>query len=208
MSNVRCAALALACLITPGLALADVAPECDSDGDGQTDGFDASQTSEIAQQWNLANATSLAMTLSPLGVQTGLKAFKVGVGLELNQLGYMTCEERTVLGGTKTEDTNKTPLFPRLRATVALPHSYITVAGIPPVKLFGVRSGTFSIQGGGGYLLDNGLKPGARVHMTVGQIVGDIAHPFGKEPGDPGYEDEAVDDEYQFINAGADVTLN
>lgn len=207
MSNLKPAVLCLACLLTPGLSLADVDPKCDVDGDSRTDGYDTSLTSEAAQQWNLANATSLAMTLSPLMAPNSYRPFEVVVSLELNQLDYMTCEERTVLSGGKTEDTNKTPIIPRPRVTLGLPFGYVSIAGLPPAKLFGVRTGVLSVEAGGGHTLDNGLKVGARIHSTIGQVVGDIAHPFGLSPGDAGYEEEAVDDEYQFVNVGADVSL-
>ena len=207
MSNWKPAVLCLACLLTPGVTLADVDPACDLDGDGKTDNYDTGLTSEAAQQWNLANATSLAMTLSPLMAPNAYKPFEVAVSLELNQLDYLSCQERTVLEGIKTEDTNKTPIVPRPRVTLGLPFGYVSVAGLPPVKLAGVRTGLLSVEAGGGHTLDSGLKVGGRIHSTIGQIIGNIALPFEAPDGVDGGGEEAVDDEYQFINVGADVSV-
>lgn len=182
---------------------------CDLDGDGKVDDYDPNTTSEDAQSWNLAHATSLGMTLSPLGVASSLKPMQLNASLELNQIKYLSCQEQSVLSGTKTEDTNKTPILPRPRLTLALPMSWVSVVGLPPAKLFGVKTGIFG--GDVGARLPYGEGNGTvaiRGHAVIGQIVGDIAHPYGAAPGDPGYEDLAIDDEYQFFTLGADVSTS
>ena len=201
----------MAVLLAPNLSRAagNVADTCDSDGDGKVDDFDPTKTSEDAQGWYLAHATSLGMVLSPLGVATTLKPMQFNVSLELNQIKYLSCQEQAVLDGTKTEDTNKTPLLPRPRLTLALPFSWISVVGLPPAKLFGVKTGVVGGDIGARVPYGDGNGTAAlRGHVVAGQIVGDIAHPYGALPGDPGYEDLAIDDEYQFFTAGVDVSTS
>jgi len=193
-------------------ASANVDSACDLNGDGETDNFDASLTTPDIQEWNIAASTALAMAPSPLTSPSPYKAFQVAIGLDLHQFDYLSCQERTVfLGGIqKTEDTNKTPVVPRFRFSMGLPMGgYVTISGLPPLTLFGVRTGVITGEVGGGFGLgDSPARLGVRLHASSGQIVGDIAHPVGMEPGDEGYDDASVDDEYQFLNVGADAAVS
>lgn len=185
------------------LAAGYVEEGCDADGDSRTDGLDDALTTAAAQEWSIANTTALSMASSPLTSPAPYKLLRPSISLELNQFDSLKCTERTAYLGSshKTEDTNKTPIIPMFKVSLGLPFSYVSVFGLPPVPLFGVRTGVIGGEVGAGYRIPViGLKPGLRVHATGGQVVGDIAHALTED-------EPAVADEYQFFNFGADVSL-
>jgi hypothetical protein len=178
-------------------ALAQVDAECDLDGDGVVDNLPADYNEE-QQYLNLLNFYAVTMGISPLSSPAALEGFKLVPSLELSGIPQLDCVERAVFGGYKTEHTNKSPVFPRLRVTAgyALDVGGMTfsfyggLSGVPPVKLLGVTTGIIGGEAGVGFLLAKRLELGLRGTFLVGKVVGDLAGPF--DPADP-----AIDDEYK-----------
>ena len=122
--------------------------------------------------------------------------------MDLNYLPPLSCQRRLVLNGTKTEDTNKTPVVPRLRAVFAFPavgalRPYAGVAYLPPVPVFGTTNVILSGEAGVG-LEVGATELGVRFHATSQKTVGEVATPFNKS-------DPAVIDLFLASSLGLDV---
>ncbi|MBM65013.1 MAG: hypothetical protein CMH55_02115 [Myxococcales bacterium] len=143
------------------------------------------------QEAKMLNHPALYMMLSGVGAP-----FSKGgrISLELAQVPALGCMDRTVVfpNKLKTEDTNKLPVLPRPRLTVALPelagvNGSLTVAYLPPVKM-----GTTSAHAVGLSLalhtrLATDLDLGIRFQGLTGRIVDDIA--ANTDPNGPVYLD-------------------
>ncbi len=160
---------------------------------------------EQAQQDFLANYVALATTLSaqhgPIPHTPGHGA----IGVDLAVIPPLGCRRRLVLNGTKTEDTNKTPVAPRLRVGFAFPaigklRPYAGVAYIPPIPLLGTRNVIVSGELGVGVEVGDRLQLGGRYHFSLQKTVGEIATPFD-------IQDPAVDDLYLGSSFGFDLLV-
>ncbi len=158
---------------------------------------------EIVQYDFLQNyfalVTSFSAVHGPLPHEPGHGA----IGLDLAVMPPLGCAKRTVLNGTKTEDTNKTPIIPRPRASFAFPAIGPVVpwggfAYVPPVKMFGTTNVIMSAEIGFGVPLGDTFQLGARFHATSQKTVGEIAEPFDEK-------DEPVDDLYLGSTLGFDL---
>lgn len=76
---------------------------------------------ENKQRSFLQNYFAASFMLTPLTPIAPYDGPKVGVGLELSLVPGLSCEQRFVFDATKTEDTNKMPIFPRPRLVVQFP---------------------------------------------------------------------------------------
>ncbi len=165
-------------------ARAQIAPECR--------GMKiASDYDEVTQQDFMSNYVALSTTLSPLHGPIPHEPGRGAVGLELAVMPPLSCERRLVLGGTKTEDTNKTPVVPRPRVTFAFPalgalRPYAGVAYVPPVPVFGTTNVLLSGEVGAGMEV-GAVQLGGRFHATSHKLVGEVATPFDKN--DPPKDD-------------------
>ena len=138
---------------------------------------------EQAQQDFLLNYFALATTLSPLHSAVPLKGGQGSVGLELDIIPPLGCNRRLVLNGTKTEDTNKTPIAPRPRVLfqfgdIGPIKPYAGLAYVPPVTVFGTRNVIISGEAGFGVAYDGGFEWGLRYHATLMKTIAEIATPF------------------------------
>jgi len=186
-------------MLGAGSAAAQLAQGCDEDGDEVVDGFDEATYDEVQQQMNLINFYGISMAYSPVHSPAPFKALKVVPKLELAYLPQLTCLERTVYYGTKTENTNKSPVVPRIRIEVGSPVGvYGSVAFIPPVKLFGVQTLLLGGELGYGLTLREKLELGVRAHAVYVKVVGDLAGPLEGQ--------EAADDTYTAMVPGADLS--
>ncbi len=177
--------LGLGATLIPSLAAAQIAPECA--GVLPPDNYD-----EQIQQDFLQNYVALATTFSPMHGPVAYEPGHGSIGLGLDGIPPLNCQRRLVLNGTKTEDTNKTPVAPRLRAHFAFPKlgPVIPFAGVgymPPVTAFGTRNVLLSGEIGGGVELGEHFQVGARFHATSFKTVGDVATAFN--PDDPVVDD-------------------
>ncbi len=138
---------------------------------------------EQAQQDFLLNYFALATTLSPLHSAVPLEGGMGSVGLELDIIPPLGCDRRLVLNGTKTEDTNKTPVAPRPRVLfqfrdIGIIKPYAGLAYVPPVTVFGTRNVIISGEAGFGISYDDGFEWGLRYHATLMKTIAEIATPF------------------------------
>lgn len=175
----------IAVLLGLSTASAYVDPRCE--GVAIADDYD-----EQSQQDFLANYVALSTTLSPQHAPIPHEPGHGAIGVDLAVIPPLGCKRRLVLGGTKTEDTNKTPVAPRIRASFAFPaigkvQPWAGVAYIPPVPLLGTRNVIVSGEAGFGVQLSDKAQIGGRYHFSLGRTIGEIATPFDIE--DPSFED-------------------
>lgn len=175
-------------------ALAYVDPACV--GETQLED-DAGQTSFMLNYFALS--TSFSALHGPVSAPAG----HGDLGVELAIIPPLSCARRLVLDSSKTEDTNKAPAAPRLRAHFSLPEVgpvrlYAGLGYIPPLTVFGTRNHIVSLEAGGGVALESGLQLGLRYHATVMKTVAELATPFVE--GEP-----AVNDFYSAGTLGFDL---
>lgn len=169
-------------------ALAQVDPRClDLALQGTPEDY-----SEVAQSDFLQNYFALSTTLSPLHAPVPHEGGTGSLGIEAGLIPPLPCRRRLVLAYSKTEDTNKSPVVPKLRATFAFPQIGRTViyaggAYTPPIRFNGVSAVVLSAELGFGTKLGEALQVGARFHATSTRIVADIATAF--EADDPALDD-------------------
>lgn len=160
---------------------------------------------EQSQQDFMANYFALATSLSPQHGPVPHEAGHGAIGLDLGIIPPLGCRRRLVLGGTKTEDTNKSPAVPRFRVSFAFPdvgkvRPYAGLAYIPPITILGTRNVMISGEFGFGIPLGDKLQVGGRYHFTAQKTIGEIATPFD-------IEDPAVDDLYLGSTFGFDAMV-
>lgn len=177
----------VATLAVAGEARAQVAEECVEFGGDPPAGYD-----DQVQQDFLANYVALATTFSPLHGPIPHEPGRGAVGVDIGVIPPLGCEKRFVLNHSKTEDTNKTPAVPKLRASFAFPAlgkliPYASIAYVPPVKVFGTTNVILSGEVGVGIPLGESFQLGGRFHATSQKTVGEIATPF--IDGDPAFDD-------------------
>lgn len=180
------------------VALATVDPRCEglpkpADYDEQT------------QQDFLSNYYALSTTFSAIHAPIPHAPGRGALGVDLNVLPPLGCARQYVLDWTKTEDTNKTPVVPRLRATFAFPviakklHLYGGFAFLPPVELLGTRNYLGSAELGAGMPFGD-AQVGLRFHTTIMRTIGDTAGAFTEE-------EPAVNDLYLGSTLGVDASF-
>jgi hypothetical protein len=145
-----------------------------------------SDYSESGQRSFLLNYFALATTFSPLHAPVPSKAGTGHAGVEIAGIPPLGCKRRLVLDYTKTEDTNKTPVAPRIRTHFAFPKigkrvvPYAGLGYIPPVPLMGTQNVITSGEFGFGVPArgDGGWQWGGRYHFTLMRTIAEIATPF------------------------------
>lgn len=187
--------LAMTCMA--GQALADtsaplVDAECDTNNDGIVDDLPADYA-EGQQYGNMLNFYAVTMAASPLHAPAPLEAFKLNASLELSYIPQLSCVERAVYSGYKTEHTNKSPVFPRIHVSLGLPYGfYAGLSGLPPVPVAGVSTATLAGELGWGHVLGERFELGARGTILYTHVVGDLAGPLPNE--------SAVDDTFKDVS--------
>lgn len=147
---------------------------------------------EQAQQDFLLNYFALTSTYSPVHAPVPHEPGRGAIGVNFGVIPPLSCPRRLVLDGTKTEDTNKSPVLPRPSLSFAFPAigrmvPYAGVAYLPPVKLLGITNVILSGEVGVGFQLGEVFQIGGRFHATTHKTVGEIATPFVE--GDPPFDD-------------------
>lgn len=193
--------MTLSFLVSP--ALAQIAPECaDAAAAAPPDWY----VDDQHQQDFLLNYFALSTTLSPLHGAVALPPGKASVGVDISIIPPLSCNRRLVLDRSKTEDTNKAPAAPRIRALFAAPKLgpavfYGGLAYAPPVQVFGTRNVIASGELGVGFPLKAGPEVGARYHFTLMKTVAEIATPFVE--GETAYNDMYVGSTFGFDAIGS-----
>lgn len=169
----------LVALLFPSVLEASVDPACDLDADGVVDEYDPALWSEARQQSNMLNFFGMSLSYSPLRAPASLRPARTEARLSLSYVPSLTCLERSVFNGQKTENTNKSPVIPQLRVSVGLPAGFfVGLTGIPPVTMFGVKAGMIGAELGFAHQLASGLQVGIRGTAQGARIEGDLAGPF------------------------------
>ncbi|MCP4806390.1 MAG: hypothetical protein GY913_22330 [Proteobacteria bacterium] len=169
-------------------AHAFIDPAClDDNGDAPEMRLEEEGQANFLQNYP-ALSTSFSAIHAPIPHDPGTGS----IGVEVFGIPPLACDQRLVLGGTKTEDTNKTPAAPRFRLGFSMPEVgpaviYGTLGYVPPMTVAGTRNVILSGEIGVGIPLESGLQLGARYHHTLQKTVGEIATPFIE--GDPPYDD-------------------
>lgn len=193
-------AIVAAMLLVPGLAQAEVDPKCE--GLPKPADYDE-QVQQDYQQNYFALAASYSPKHGPVPHEGGHGAIVVG----LNVMPPLGCAKRFVLEWTKTEDTNKSPILPRIGLSYAAPTiaDRLTIYGsfmfLPPVPINGTRSLVLSGELGFGIEVVELFDVGARFHTTLQRTYGDVATAFDPE------NEPVVEDVFVGSTWGIDVLL-
>lgn len=178
--------LALLALLGAPEARAEIAPECE--GLSKPSDYD-----EQAQQDAQQNYFALVGSFSPLHAAVPHKGGRGMIGVDAAVLPPLTCAQRFVLDWTKTEDTNKSFLLPKIVASYAFPEIkdrlviYAGLALLPPIPINGTRNLLLSTELGFGVHAAPVVDVGARFHMSLQRTYGDVATAFTKD--EPSIED-------------------
>jgi hypothetical protein len=113
-----------------------------------------------------------ATLLSGLETPRTLTPGSISIGVELGWLPSLSVVQRRVgFNGTKEEDLNKAPLFPRVRVTVGLPQKWSAiVAADPPVRAFGIKPKLVAVGLGRPLLETDAWTVGIRGYGQIGSV--------------------------------------
>jgi hypothetical protein len=130
------------------------------------------------EAWAMKYFTTASMLIAPSPVSHHDPGV-IWLGLGVVWLPTLSsAQQRVGFNGTVEEDLNQAPLFVRPRIMIGLSDRLtLTVAGLPPVKLFGVTPRLFAL--GLGWTMWNGDQwtVVGRTHGQVGSVTGAITCP-------------------------------
>lgn len=180
----------MAALLVAGTARAEIDEACADIP--RPDDYD-----EQVQQDFQQNYYALTASYSPIHAAVPNEGGTGEVGVDLSVYPPLGCEKRFVLNWTKTEDTNVTPILPKLRAAYSFPTIadrlvlYASGAFLPPIPVGGTRNLVVSGEFGAGVMVHEFFDVGARFHTTLQRTYGDVATAFDPET-EPSIEDVFV----------------
>ncbi|MEN0066122.1 MAG: hypothetical protein AAGA48_28535 [Myxococcota bacterium] len=160
---------------------------------------------EQVQQDFLQNYYALASTFSANHGPVPHEAGRGSVGIDVGGVPPLGCRRRLVLNYTKTENTNRSPIMPRFRFSLAGPAigqmvPYIGAAFLPPARIASQTTTLISFEAGVGFQFGERLQFGARFHATSHRTVGEISGPRRENDG-------AFDDLFTANTLGGDLSL-
>ena len=173
----------IAALLLSGLAAAQIAPECEEAAAADPPSW---YVDDAHQQAFLLNYFALSTSLSPQHAAIPAHNGHGSMGVDLAIIPPLNCNRRLVLDRSKTEDTNKAPVVPRIRLTFAMPKVgpvvfYGGLAYAPPVQIFGTQNVIASGEIGAGMPMKSGAQVGLRYHYSLLKTVAEIATPFSED---------------------------
>jgi len=179
--------------IVAGASAQVIDPACDVNSDGVVDGYNANTyPGETRQYHRMLTFFAFALDSSPMHAPLAYTPQRLNTSVGVKYVPQLSCLERTVFDGTKTERTNKTPVMPELHVGYGLPLGfYVGATGVPPVKLFGVQTLVLGAEAGYGRRLGSNVEVGGRTHVTHARVTGDLVGPMS------GLEQDAVEDSYR-----------
>jgi hypothetical protein len=140
------------------------------------------------EAWAMKYFTSASLLAAPLGADDHRGTIRLGV--EAVWLPVIdTARQRVGFDGTAQEDLNQAPIFLRPQVTFGLSGQLaLTLAGVPPVRTFGVKAKLFAA--GLGWTIRDGRRwvVAGRAHGQVGSVTATITCPsdvLSFEPGSP-----------------------
>lgn len=128
--------------------------------------------------------------MTAFGATPELPTGGIRFAVELGQIPHLDASQRRVgFSGSKSEDLNKSPVFGRLRAWVALPRDFVAeLAYTPPVRIDGARPKNLVSMAVARRLTGNdGFSLSARLFGQHGSVTGDVTCP-GKIAGNSDFE--------------------
>jgi hypothetical protein len=135
----------------------------------------------LAQHRQLASNDPQALMLGYYAASlsftpVGLPHPGFAVGGALGYIPSLSVEDRTVgFGGTKTEDTNRCPAFPRLTGSWGSRRGFAVEAGYtPPLEACGLKANVIALAGSYRFPLAPSWDGLARLSFLTGSIKGDI----------------------------------
>lgn len=137
---------------------------------------------DAPETWALRYFTAASLFTSA-GAGERREAGDVDLGLEAIWVPSLDRQQRTVgYGGQKEEELNRSPIWARLRAGIALPASFYAEIGfIPPVEIDGVEANLVALAIER-HLVEKGpFTLGLRLHLQRGKAQGDFTCKEGKD---------------------------
>ena len=164
--------------------------------------------------WALKYFTS-ATLVGGLETPRTQKPGSVSIGLEVGWLPRLTAPQQLVgYDGTRAQDLNKAPFFPRPRVAIALPGSLtFVVAVVPPVPMFGLKTKLLALALERPVYETPALAVGVRVYGQLGSVQGSYTCPartVAFEPGSVGNPDgcqAASSDKATLRYAGGEASV-
>lgn len=194
--------LAALFLLVSNAAQAQLTPECQGKVDSNLVKHDNSGRAF------LANYSAASLIMTPLGPMLPNEKSRASVGVEVGYIPPLSCQQRTVwyADKDKTENTNVTPVMPRIRLGAQLPSAgpisfAVGLSFVPPIPL---PIGNVLNVGGdfsAGWRSSFGLSLALRGHMSATQATLDVIPPV--DPADP-----AVLDQFHAASFGGDVGVS
>jgi hypothetical protein len=175
---------------------AQIAPECE--GVTKPLGYDEEKQRTFLNNFAIA---SFVQPFSLHGLSSDEKA--ASAGLSLGYIPPLSCRERLAMNGTKTEDSNKTPIVPtvylssRLLKYKDLSLS-LAVNLLPPLPIPHLRLWHLGADLLLSYEILKGINLHARTALSLSYIYAELASPLSN--GDP-----IVDDWMSLASIGADL---
>lgn len=163
---------------------------------------------EQVQQDFQANYFALTSSFSPIHAAIPHEGGRGAIGIDASVMPPLSCEKRFVLNWTKTEDTNKSPILPRVFANYAFPAikdivvPYAGVAFLPSIPINGTRNFVVSGEVGLGVKAHTFVEVGARFHFSMQRTYGDVATAFDPE------NEPVVEDVYMASTWGVDGLIS
>lgn len=153
------------------------------------------------------NYFALSSSYSPVHAAIPHAPGHGAIYVDVSVLPPLSCGQRYVLDWTKTEDTNKSPILPKIGAGFSFPAigkivvPYASVAFFPPIPFNGTRNFALSGEIGFGVHAHEHVDVGARLHTSILRTYGDIAGAFTAD-------DPVVEDVFAGTTWGADAVLS
>lgn len=138
--------------------------------------------SDAPETWALRYFTSASL-FTGAGGSDRRDSGSIDLGLEAIWVPSLDQEQRTVgYGGFKEEELNRSPLWARLRASVALPAGFAAEVGIiPPLEIDGVKANLFALALSRQIFESGPFSLGLRLHLQRGKAKGDFTCKEGKD---------------------------
>ena len=140
---------------------------------------DRNAASDSPEGWAMRYFAGTTLMTS-FGGTENLAPWRWSGAVELGSIPHLSAEQQHVgFGGSKREDLNKSPVFGRLRLTLALPAEWVAEFGYtPPLQLAGSQArNVFAAAIGRRLIEHDSFSLSMRVLGQLGKVDGDITCP-------------------------------